>query len=99
MKLYRTATANSVLEPAGFWTPDQKYARYVHPDRRLYVASVRSGANVKKYAGSPTRAILEGAIEDGVDIAVFDAWDWMTEEFVVLDPVVLANVRPLAGAP
>jgi TusA-related sulfurtransferase len=85
--LYRTG---SLDRDAAFWTPDPDYARYVHPEGTLHSAALAANARVKKMKGSPSRAVIQQ--EQGkneADVLVFDAWDWDTEEYVVLNPAAL----------
>lgn len=91
MTLYRTGAADVL---AGFWTPDPEYAKYVRvDDRPLLQAELPDTARIKKLPGSPNPAVIDRErILGDADVLVFDAWDWDTQEYVVLDPAVLQNV-------
>jgi len=96
MTLYRTGRAET---PNGFWTPDLEYARYIRAgDRPMIKADLLNTARTKKLTGSPSPGVIdrERAIGDA-DVLIFDAWDWNTQEYVVLNTAVLSNVEAYAG--
>jgi len=96
MTLYRTGSAET---PDAFWTPDVEYAQHIRVGARpLIKADLVASARIKKLIGSPSRAVIhrERAIGDA-DVLVFDAWDWNTQEYVVLNPAVIQNASPLEG--
>jgi hypothetical protein len=96
MTLYRTGRAET---PDGFWTPDPEYAHYIRVgDRPMIKAELLDTARVKKLPGSPSPAVIdrERAIGDA-DVLVFEAWDWDTQEYVVLNTAVLSSVEAFGG--
>ncbi len=93
--VYRTCREVDPATPGSFWTTSREYARYVHDTWPLFRAMVRRSARVERCEGSPDRRALGRMAKRGVQVAIFAAWDWDTDEFVVLDPDVLEDVREI----
>lgn len=93
MILYRTAVNLEAATLSGsFWTPSIEYAHLIHPKLPVFKATLGKYAAVFRGHDSPTKKLLkELAFE--YDVAVFPAWDYDTDEYVILNPSVLRNVR------
>jgi hypothetical protein len=96
MTLYRTGSAETT---DGFWTPDPEYARNIRVgDRPMIKAELLDTARIKKLPGSPSSIIIDRERTiGGTDVLVFDAWDWDTQEYVVLNTAVLRSVEAFGG--
>ena len=89
MTLYRIGNPQT---EAGFWSPDPEYPRHVHGhDKPLVSAELSPTAVIKRYNVSANQAaIAVERLAGTADVLVFPAWDWDTDEYVVLNPTVLA---------
>jgi hypothetical protein len=86
--LYRTGSLTD--KPGAFWTPSDSYAYYVHPKGPLHIAELEPTARVKRLPGDASRTAIEiERVLGQADVLVFRAWDWDTDEYVVLNPHVL----------
>jgi hypothetical protein len=77
------------------WTPDPAYARYIHPGAPLQRATVNPKAKVRYCSGSPTRKLI-ASMRGKFDVLIFSAWDWDTDEYVILNPGVLNRLQETA---
>ena len=97
---FETTTLYRIGDPsegAGFWTPDEKYARHVHPEStEVHTARLLPTARVKEYAIPQQAVVVEGERHAGdFDVLVFSASEpgWEAKEFVVLNPAVLRVIH------
>jgi hypothetical protein len=65
----------------------------MHPNSPLHEANLSAAAKVQHFPGSPTKRLIRALESSGLDVAVFDIWDFDAQEYVVLNPDVLENVR------
>lgn len=88
MTLYRIGNPQDV---GGFWSPDPEYPRYIHGQNKpLVSAELSPAAVIKRFSTSANSAtITVERLAETADVLVFPAWDWDTDEYVVLNPAVL----------
>ena len=87
--------AGDPSEGVGFWTADESYARYVHPDStELHSAVLLPEANVrvlKENVGAEVIRIVRAA--GACDALAMPALGWPTKEIYVFNPAVLRILR------
>jgi hypothetical protein len=89
--LYRAGDPSS---GEGFWTPDENYARSVHPEGALHEARLLVDFKLKRFE-QPRSVQVVGAEQDSkeFDVLLFTAPDGRIQEFVVLNPQALKVMR------
>lgn len=87
--------AGDPSEGVGFWTPDESYARYVHPEgTELHSAVLLPAANVrtlKECVGPEAIKIIRAS--GSCDVLVVPALGWPAKEFYVFTPTVLKILK------
>jgi hypothetical protein len=96
MTLYRIG--NPQLAGA-FWSPDVEYVRAVKGENSPVVsAELSPAAVIKQMPGSPDKTVIHvERLAEQADVLVFKAWDWDTDEYIVLNPAVLSNIKPFTA--
>lgn len=78
----------------GFWTPDENYARKVHPEGALHEARLLSDFKLKRF--EQPRSVQSVWVEQDskeFDVLLFPSPDGRTQEFVVLNPAAMKVLR------
>ena len=88
--LYRSA--GEIMQSGGFWTTDPDYIKHVMGRGNIYRAELPVSARIKRINTQANKKDISLARTEGYDAVVFPAWDWHTDEYVVLNPKVLLNL-------
>lgn len=87
--------AGDPSEGVGFWTPDESYARHVHPDStELHRAILLPNANVRVLEQSVSTEVVKIIRASGAcDALVAPALGWPSKEYYVFNPAVLRILK------
>lgn len=89
--LYRAGDPSS---GEGFWTPDDEYARRVHPEGALHEALLIAGFKQKRFEQlRTTQAVWVEQDAKAVDVLLFPAPEGGAQEYVILNPAALKVLR------
>ena len=87
--------AGDPTEGVGFWTPDENYARHVHPDStELHQAVLLPTANIKLLKESASAYVVKIVRASGAcDALIAPALGWPTREVYVFNPTMLRILK------
>lgn len=87
--------AGDPSEGVGFWTPDESYARFVHPDStELHEAVLLPHANVRVLEQSASAEVVKIIRASGAcDALIAPALGWPAKEYYVFNPTVLRVLK------
>jgi hypothetical protein len=92
--LYRAAKSKK-FKAGEFWTDDINYARFIHPKYPVMVARLSPALRIIALKdASPSRRVINFYRKNkNMDVLIFPIWDWPANEYVILNPKVLLNVK------